>query len=133
MSTGEKAKEHKEKSERDSRNQEHAGSSYHVPEPDEITDEGDVSGLPWGSVNMSYMVARGHDKSSRRGGSGRGEQARHDPYYAQYGSGGYDHQQSRSYGSRGSSGGDYSYEYDDASYYYQDYDQSGRGGGSSRS
>ncbi|ORY71989.1 uncharacterized protein BCR38DRAFT_318079, partial [Pseudomassariella vexata] len=68
----EKNKEHREKSERDIHNQEHAGRTYHVPEPQEITDDGgNVSGLPWGGVNMRYVVARGHENESRRG-SGKG-------------------------------------------------------------
>jgi hypothetical protein len=68
--TGEKAKEQKEKSERDSRNQQYAGSSYHVPDPSELLDADDCSGLPWGSISMRHVVARGHESESRRGGAG---------------------------------------------------------------
>ena len=64
--SGEKAKEQKDKTERDSRNQEHAGSTYRVPDGESLDDEdGDVSGLPWGGINMRHVVAWGHE--SERG------------------------------------------------------------------
>ncbi|TLS26186.1 hypothetical protein PpBr36_04504 [Pyricularia pennisetigena] len=67
-----KAREQKEKSDRDSRNVEYAGSSYQVPGADDLgLTESDVapSGLPWGGVNMHYVVGRGHDDA---GSGGRG-------------------------------------------------------------
>ena len=51
---GEKAKEQREASERDSRNREYAGSSYHVPRPDDLVDDEEVSGLPWGGISSTY-------------------------------------------------------------------------------
>lgn len=50
------------------RNQEHAGSSYHTPSADEIAafDE-DLSGLPWGSLSMGHVFAKGHESASRSG------------------------------------------------------------------
>lgn len=67
-----KARDHKEKSERDSRNAEYAGSSYHAPGADDLsrTDiDAAPSGLPWGGMNMNYVVGRGQDYS---GSGGRG-------------------------------------------------------------
>ncbi|KAI1852399.1 hypothetical protein JX265_003833 [Neoarthrinium moseri] len=125
----EKAKEHKEKTERDSRNQELAGSSYQVASSDDYLQEEECSGLPWGSFSMRHVVARGHESESRRG-SGRDEHARDasSQVYGQYG--GYDTHRSYSYGSyshgsHGSnSGGDF---FDDNTYYYPDYDNTGSG------
>ncbi|KAI1075209.1 hypothetical protein F5B20DRAFT_585428 [Whalleya microplaca] len=122
----EKAKEQKEITERDSRNQEYADSSYRVAHSDELdADQTDVSGLPWGSISMRHVVARGHESESRRG-SRRDDYTQDDSaqYYAQ--SDYYQQQQTDSYGSRDSSGGDDQY-YEDqssSSYYYYDYDHS---------
>ena len=67
--TGEKTKEQRDKAERDSRNQEHAGRSYRVPDGDSLgDDDGDLSGLPWGGINMRHVVVRGHESER---GSGR--------------------------------------------------------------
>jgi hypothetical protein len=68
---GEKARENKEKAERDSRNQENAGNSYRTPASSDIRTEPDLSGLPWGSVNLCLFVSKGHEAESRRS-SGRG-------------------------------------------------------------
>ncbi|KAI0123099.1 hypothetical protein BJ170DRAFT_687799 [Xylariales sp. AK1849] len=122
----EKTKEHKEKSERDSRNRDHAGSSYHIPDSNEIVDEEDYSGLPWGSINMHHIVARGHESESKRGSS-RDNYVRDDSrVYGDYG-GSNDNSQSRtySYGSHDSnSAGDL---FDDTAFYnaYPDYDNTG--------
>ncbi|KAI0167286.1 hypothetical protein BJ166DRAFT_495595 [Pestalotiopsis sp. NC0098] len=67
----EKAKEQKEKSERDSRNQELAGSSYAVPSSNELAGASDeCDGLPWGSISMRHVLSRGQQQSSGHGGSG---------------------------------------------------------------
>ncbi|KAK3181055.1 hypothetical protein K4F52_007596 [Lecanicillium sp. MT-2017a] len=66
----EKARENKEKAERESRNQENAGNSYRIPSPNDISSSEDLSGLPWGSVNLSHVLTRGHELQSRRS-SGR--------------------------------------------------------------
>ncbi|ROW09193.1 hypothetical protein VPNG_05663 [Cytospora leucostoma] len=70
----EKAREQKERQEREARNQELAGSSYQVPVADDFTsmgaggDDGDqLSGVPWGGLNIQHMVAMGHESESRRG------------------------------------------------------------------
>jgi hypothetical protein len=72
LAAGEKARENKERSERDARNQEHAGNSYRVPMAGDLDTATDFSGLPWGSVNLNHVVSRGHDAESRRSGSGHG-------------------------------------------------------------
>lgn len=123
---GEKAKDHKEKSERDARNQEFAGSTYSIPAANELLDDnGECSGLPWGSISMQH-VARYHESQGSRnsGGSGHGDYVRSSNAYGQYL--GYDTEQRtspsyQSYGSHdNSSGGDF---FDDTTYYYNaDYD-----------
>ncbi|PTB62801.1 basic leucine zipper transcription factor domain-containing protein [Trichoderma citrinoviride] len=66
-----KVKEQKERAEREAKDKEHAGNSYRIPEPDDIDAEPELSGLPWGSVSLSHIVARGHEAESRKS-SGRG-------------------------------------------------------------
>ncbi len=70
FSAGEKARENKEKAERESRNQENAGNSYRIPSPSDVSSGEDLSGLPWGSVNLSHVLSRSHELQSRRS-SGR--------------------------------------------------------------
>ena len=70
--TGEKAREQKERQEREARNQELAGSSYQVPLPADFMSMGageddQLSGVPWGGLNIQHMVAMGHESESRRG------------------------------------------------------------------
>lgn len=71
--TGEKAREQKEREERESRNEQLAGSSYQVPVPEDFMspeggEYGDyLSGVPWGGVSIQHMVAMGHESESRRG------------------------------------------------------------------
>ncbi|KAK3685926.1 hypothetical protein B0T22DRAFT_538160 [Podospora appendiculata] len=62
----EKAREQKDRAQREAQNQRHAGSSYHIPFAHDIPadGDGDLSGLPWGSFNMRHVVAKGH-RSSR--------------------------------------------------------------------
>lgn len=67
---GEKARESKEKTERDSRNLEHAGNSYRIPSAVDIMRDDTLSGLPWGSLNLVHVVSRGHEAESKRS-SGR--------------------------------------------------------------
>lgn len=70
---GEKAREQKEREERESRNEQLAGSSYQVPVPEDFMspeggEYGDyLSGVPWGGVSIQHMVAMGHESESRRG------------------------------------------------------------------
>jgi hypothetical protein len=69
---GEKTRENKERAERDARNRDHAGNIYRVAGPDDVpgNDEDDLSGLPWGSVNLKHVISRGHDNESKRSGGG---------------------------------------------------------------
>ncbi|KAK4148143.1 uncharacterized protein C8A04DRAFT_23940 [Dichotomopilus funicola] len=62
----EKAREQKDRAARDAQNQQHAGSSYHIPDPEDFTldDGGDLSGLPWGGLSMRHVVTRGHASAS---------------------------------------------------------------------
>ncbi|KAM3481234.1 hypothetical protein MY8738_004586 [Beauveria namnaoensis] len=67
----EKARENREIKERQMRNLEHAGNSYRIPSAADITGDGALSGLPWGSVNLGHVVSRGHEAESKRSSSGR--------------------------------------------------------------
>lgn len=63
--TGEKAREQRDRAQRDAQNQQYAGSTYHIPAADDLmVDDGDLSGLPWGGINMRHVVARGHAASA---------------------------------------------------------------------
>ncbi|PHH64931.1 hypothetical protein CDD81_3788 [Ophiocordyceps australis] len=66
----EKARENKERAERESRNQENAGNSYRIPLGADICADQELSGLPWGSMSLSFVVSRGHEAESLRS-SGR--------------------------------------------------------------
>ncbi|KAJ3579297.1 hypothetical protein NPX13_g1265 [Xylaria arbuscula] len=119
----EKQKEHKERVERDDRNQENAGGSYRVPDANDLgPGDEELSGLPWGGINMMHVVARGHESETRRG-SARDNQTHDISQYYNTHSGYYtsssQQQQTASWGSQGSSGGDDRYQ--DQQYYY-DYD-----------
>ncbi|KAK4250666.1 hypothetical protein C7999DRAFT_11564 [Corynascus novoguineensis] len=67
----EKAREQKDRAARDAQNQQYAGSAYHIPDPEDFSfdDGGDLSGLPWGGLNMRHVVARGHASASAGGHS----------------------------------------------------------------
>ncbi|KAK5993196.1 hypothetical protein PT974_06624 [Cladobotryum mycophilum] len=99
----EKAREQKERAEREAQNQEYAGNSYRIPLATELeTTETELSGLPWGGVNLCHFIARGHEAESRRS-SGRGtytgdESLGSGNYSISYGTGMH---QSPSYGSSG--------------------------------
>ncbi|KAL2165679.1 hypothetical protein VTG60DRAFT_4041 [Thermothelomyces hinnuleus] len=57
--------EQKDRAQREALNQQYAGSAYHIPHPEDITfDDCDLSGLPWGDINMQHVVARGHASAS---------------------------------------------------------------------
>ncbi|KAI0024359.1 hypothetical protein F4780DRAFT_775751 [Xylariomycetidae sp. FL0641] len=104
-----KAREQKERAERESRNHEHAGSSYRIPDPDALGPEDeDPSGLPWGSINMKHVVAKGHESESRRGSGNDGSHG--SQYYANKGYNSQQQQQQQqqasNYGSQYSSGAD---------------------------
>lgn len=79
--------------------------------------EEDVSGLPWGSFNMQYIVARGHasasQQGSRRASDQRVDEARQylNPFGESYG-------QVASFDSRDSSGDDAIY-FEESPYFYE--------------
>ncbi|KAL7625424.1 hypothetical protein AAE478_004644 [Parahypoxylon ruwenzoriense] len=147
----EKAREQKEKAERESRDIEHAGSSYRLPSSDELAadDEPELSGLPWGTFSMRHVLARGHETESRRssgksgdysGGGGHDDAPQFydatpsssspsDHYHHQYQyQQQYQQHQTVNYGSStNSSGGDDCY-FDDLSPYYYDFDPNSGGG-----
>ncbi len=123
-------------------NQQHAGASYAVPTPDSLAaDGGDLSGLPWGSMNMQFLVGKGHEHATHQQGSRRASDhhssqhhhnhSHHDdhrldpqllsPYVGDYG-------QVGSFDGRDSSGDDQTYYTDTSPYGYYDFDtQSGDG------
>ncbi|KAI3334830.1 hypothetical protein F4824DRAFT_466057 [Ustulina deusta] len=119
----EKQKEHKERTERDDRNQENAGGSYRVPAAEELgPGDEELSGLPWGGINMMHVVARGHESETRRGSARDNHTHDISQYYntpSGYNTSSSHQQQTASWGSQGSSGGDDRYQ--DQQYYY-DYD-----------
>ncbi|KAL1880221.1 hypothetical protein VTK73DRAFT_6049 [Phialemonium thermophilum] len=112
-----KAREKKERAQRDSQNEAHAGSSYHIPEPEELGPEDDLSGLPWGGLNMGYVVAKGHESASQQGSrrtsDNRLEESHQflNPYAPGYA-------QVASYDGQDSIGDDNRY-YEDPPYYYE--------------
>ncbi|KAI1106144.1 hypothetical protein F4804DRAFT_72979 [Jackrogersella minutella] len=124
----EKAREQKEKAERESRDIQNADSSYRLPSSDEIAeDDGvDLSGLPWGSMSMRYVLATGHETESRRSGGSGGETAQPGTPQNYTTSSPYQQYQTPSYygDSTNSSGGD-DLSYQDLPPYYYDYDRHG--------
>ncbi|KAL2887743.1 Basic-leucine zipper (bZIP) transcription factor [Ceratocystis lukuohia] len=69
---GERNRESKEHAQRAERNRIHASSSYRIPTPSDLGPENEVSGLPWGSINIGHVVSRGLDDASRRSNSHAG-------------------------------------------------------------
>ncbi|KAI1404592.1 hypothetical protein F4819DRAFT_112246 [Hypoxylon fuscum] len=125
----EKVKEQKEKAERESRNVEHADSSYRLPSSDELvaSEDKDLSGLPWGSISMKHVLAMGHETESRRSSANEsGHGGDHNGYgdapqhYAT--SSPFQPYQTTSYGSSTNSSGGDDYSYQDLSPYYYDFD-----------
>ncbi|KAI1214914.1 uncharacterized protein F4807DRAFT_13142 [Annulohypoxylon truncatum] len=118
----EKAKEQKEKAERESHNLQNAHSSYQLPSSDEIAaDDGiDLSGLPWGSMSMKHVLAMGYETESRRsGGSGGDNTPTETPRYYTTSYSSQQYQATRYGGSSNSSGGD-DFSYQDIPPYYYD-------------
>jgi hypothetical protein len=124
LSIGEKTREQKDKAQREAQNQQYAGSSYHVPDPDDVPEEEDLSGLPWGSFNMRHVVSKGHATASHQGSRPESDPRPGDSQYLAPYTGGYTHVSSFDAGSSG----DDRY-YDDSPYYY-DYDAPGGGSSS---
>lgn len=63
-----KVREQKEDTEREMENQRRAGSSYTSPEPGDMDQGSELSGLPWGGLSMRHIVETGKSKeqSSQR-------------------------------------------------------------------
>jgi hypothetical protein len=63
-----KVREQKEENDREVENQRRAGSSYAAPEPGDIDQRNELSGLPWGGISMRHIVETGKTKeqSSQR-------------------------------------------------------------------
>lgn len=59
---GDKAKEAQDREERDAENRAHAGHSYHTPDPHEEGGYDNPSGLPWGSLSLNHVVAKGRSR-----------------------------------------------------------------------
>lgn len=66
-----KVREQKEDAEREADNQRRAGSSYASPEPGEIEQNHDLSGLPWGGISMKHIVEAGKTKEQNSQRSSR--------------------------------------------------------------
>lgn len=67
---GAKKKEEREEARREQDNRARAGSAYQSPEPREIADERELSGLPWGGLSMRHMVQTSRtnqEEQARRG------------------------------------------------------------------
>ncbi|KAK3378047.1 hypothetical protein B0H63DRAFT_525304 [Podospora didyma] len=126
----EKAREQRDQAQRDAQNQQYAGSSYTVPGPEDIAEEGDLSGLPWGSFSMQHIVARGHHAASQQGSRRETDlrpEEHHNPYLAPYAGAGYAAPMS-SYDGRDTSSGDDNVYFNGQSPFYYNWD----GGDSSR-
>lgn len=68
---GDKVREQKEEAERDVENQRRAGSSYASPDPGDIDQGRDLSGLPWGGISMRHIVEAGKTKEQNSQRSSR--------------------------------------------------------------
>ena len=75
---GDKAKEAKERQEREAQNRAHAGESYHTLSPSEMKDDDELSGLPWGSLSLKHVVSKGKDLKDKEQ---RSRQESGDLYY----------------------------------------------------
>jgi hypothetical protein len=69
--TGDKAKEQKEESERDIENKSRAGNSYASPEPRDIDQGHELSGLPWGGISLRHIVETGKSREQHSQRSSR--------------------------------------------------------------
>ncbi|KAK3197178.1 hypothetical protein GRF29_1536g891187 [Pseudopithomyces chartarum] len=66
-----KVKEQKEEAEREVENQRRAGSSYASPNPYNIDQRRDLSGLPWGGISMKHIVETGRNREEKSQRSSR--------------------------------------------------------------
>ncbi|OAG00381.1 uncharacterized protein CC84DRAFT_1180402 [Paraphaeosphaeria sporulosa] len=66
-----KVREQKEEAEREVENQRRAGSSYAAPDPENIEQNRDLSGLPWGGISMKHIVETGKSREEKSQRSSR--------------------------------------------------------------
>ena len=64
-------REQKEETEREVENQRRAGSSYASPDPRDIAQSNELSGLPWGGISMQHIVEAGKTKEQNSQRSSR--------------------------------------------------------------
>ncbi|CZT02588.1 related to SRP40-suppressor of mutant AC40 of RNA polymerase I and III [Rhynchosporium graminicola] len=116
-----KAKDVKEREDRDADNQTHAGHSYHTADPGDMGPEHNLSGLPWGSLSLKHVVSKGREKEeeSRRGSRSHGDRSPQESQGPAY-------EQQDGYHEAGST----YYEEPDRVYYDYGSGGSGHGGGS---
>lgn len=63
--TGDRAKENRERDARDTVNRQLAPSAYTITKPEDLPSPAQTDGLPWGSgFNMSHVISRGQAASS---------------------------------------------------------------------
>ena len=62
---GQRKREREEAERRESENQDKATSAYVTSDPAELQSPSDLSGIPWGGLNMQYIVGRGRPREER--------------------------------------------------------------------
>ena len=80
---GDKAKEAKERQDREAENRAHSENSYRMIDPGEPGTEEELSGLPWGSLSLKHAVSKGKAKEDESSGGSRRHEDRnyYQPYY----------------------------------------------------
>ena len=68
---GQRRKEREEAEKRETENQDKATSAYVTTDPAELESPSDLSGIPWGGLNMQYIVGRNRSKEDRSRQSSR--------------------------------------------------------------
>nr|POE51524.1 apicidin f cluster transcription factor apf2 [Quercus suber] len=58
----EKQKQQREESERTQENQQRAADAYTSPDPDDVAEVGEMSGLPWGGMSLRHIIETGRTK-----------------------------------------------------------------------
>ncbi|KAL5393902.1 hypothetical protein PMIN06_008177 [Paraphaeosphaeria minitans] len=66
-----KVREQKDETEREAENQRRAGSSYASPDPENMDQNRDLSGLPWGGISMKHIVETGKSREEKSQKSSR--------------------------------------------------------------
>ena len=68
---GQRKREREEAERRETENQDKAASAYVTSDPAELQSSSDLSGIPWGGLNMQYIVGKGKAKEDRSRPSSR--------------------------------------------------------------